>query len=180
MNLSDLSLEEAIKLGFITRGSWNNDDWGYPLPMWRNALNFAEEKHKECNSTYISKKDEIRSGKIVPYIVFIKKLISFLSGEVHLTDDYILTIAALYNITDKTNCTVAELENLFGKDIADDVIELNKGNNETLSQYITGCMANKNGYMLICVLLSVMLIEEEEVDICPFESWEDDYHIIRI
>ena len=42
MDLSNLTLEEALQKGIITKGRWNDSEWEVDEPEWRSALKFAK------------------------------------------------------------------------------------------------------------------------------------------
>ena len=176
MDLSDLTLEEALQKGIITKGRWNDPDWEVDEPEWRKALRFAEKYHAEAGSTYMDKSGNIRFGKETPYFKFIQGVLGILYGEVNLVNEDLLTIAALYKILELTACEEKTIEKEFDKDILESVKLLQNGNRFTFGerlQYLAELDAPR-GQKLTYIFLAVKLMEERVIDICPLESWEKD------
>lgn len=46
MSLKDISLDEVISKGIITKGAWNSDDWDVTMPIWKKA----QELFEVCNA----------------------------------------------------------------------------------------------------------------------------------
>lgn len=176
MDLSNLTLEEALQKGIITKGRWNDPEWEVDEPEWRNALKFAKKYHTEGGSTYIDKSVDIRSGKETPYIRFIQELLNILINEAHFVDDELLTIAALYNILSLTACETKTLEQKFDQEVVDSVKQLQMENKLTFGEQLEylATMESPDGSRLTCIFLAVKLLKERVTDLCPLDSWEKD------
>ena len=37
MSLNDISLDEALSKGIITKGAWNSDYWDVSMPIWKKS-----------------------------------------------------------------------------------------------------------------------------------------------
>lgn len=168
MNEKDMTAEESLKQGVITRGKWNDDD------NWEKAFTKAEQYHAMAESMYTDKSKEIRTGIQKPYIRFIQGMIKILIEEAHIQDEMILTVAAFYDITVRTTYARSLIEAEFGADIAEMVQILRRNKNEKIRTYIARCAEQEHACSLVCILLAVLLQEERVSDICPFESWEED------
>lgn len=178
MDLSKLSLEEALKLGIITRGSWNNDDYepfDFDREKYQKVFAFAKQKHTECRSIFVT---DIRTGESVPYITVIENTLNILSKEAHICDYTAWRTVALYNITVKTDCKLSVLEKLVEYEVCTNINALVHREFESLEEYINRCMnvyekSNHDSLMLICVLLATELAKQRLIKY-PFNSWEED------
>lgn len=175
MNLKDLTAEEALKQGVITRGKWNDDEnWEIEESLWQKAFTMADQYHAMAKSMYTDKSKEIRTGIQEPYIKFIQKMIKILIEEAHIQDEMILTVAAFYDITVRTTYSLPAIEAKFGTDIAEMVQILRRKESENIREYLGRCVEQKHAGSLVCIVLAVLLQEERVIDRCPFESWEED------
>ncbi len=175
MNFKDLTAEEALKRGVITRGKWNDEEnWEMAETLWRKALTVADHYHAMAKSMYTDKSKEIRTGIREPYIKFIQSVIKILIEEAHIQDEMILTVAAFHDITVCTTYSRPVMEAEFGADIAEMVQTLRRNENEKIREYIGRCAKQEHACSLVCIIFAVLLQEERVSDICPFESWEED------
>ncbi len=176
MDLSEMSLEQALQKGVITKSSWNSPDWEVIENEWRKALSFAKKHHAEAGSTYVDKSKEVRAGNETPYISYIQKLLKILINEVHIANDNTLAIAALYNVLSLTDCEVNALEQEFDLEIVDGVKHLDMIKNMTFEEQLTNLIAleSPQNSSLTYIFLAVKLLDERVTDICPFDSWETD------
>lgn len=93
---------------------------------WVRALEFAKEKHEG------QKRDE---G--TPYYEHIKGVMEILIKEANTREDEVLTVAALHDILEDTECTYEQLKEEFGQSVADCVQLLTKDseNGQTFEEY---------------------------------------------
>lgn len=75
---------------------------------WKEALEFAKIKHE----------GQTRDDGITPYYEHLKGVMNILVNETGIEYDEILTVAALHDILEDTDCTYEELEEKFGEDVA--------------------------------------------------------------
>lgn len=175
LDLSELTLEEALEKGIITIGSWNKEEWDIQMPEWRRALELAEEYHEKAGSTYTDKTKELQGGTKKPYIGFIQELLRILINEVHLQNDDILTAAALYNIFKMTDCDRAFLVQEFGGKIVERVELLQTKEKETFGEQLKRlALMEENVPMVTYIFLAVKLLEERVTDRCPLGDWTED------
>ena len=106
----------------------DNEGWG-ELPqtqMWKEALEFARRKHE----------GQLRDEG-TPYFEHIKGTMEILINEANTRADEVLTVAALHDILEDTDCTYEELKAKFGKRVADCVqlLTLDGENGQTFEDY---------------------------------------------
>lgn len=87
-----------------------NDGWvEFPTTYtWAKALEFAKEKHE----------GQVRDEG-TPYYEHIKGTMEILVKEANTQEDEVLTVAALHDILEDTECTYDELKEKFGQRVAD-------------------------------------------------------------
>ena len=178
MDLSRLSTEEALRLGVITRGSWNDEGWetfDSDREEYERVIDFARQKHSESGSVFVT---DIRTGTSVPYMTVIENALKILSSEANIHNYNAWKTAALYNITVKTDCKISDFEKMVDYDVCTNVKALVIREFESLDTYINRCLTvreetNHKAHMLICVLLSAELAKQRLIKY-PFESWEED------
>lgn len=114
-----------------------NEGWESLLSKtqnWRKALEFTKQKHNRQTET--------------PSLEHIKGIMGVLVTECNITDDMILTIAALNNVLNDTDCTKRELEQNFGKITADCVDLLTQKDGQSSLDYSKQVFTNEE-YLLI-------------------------------
>lgn len=110
---------------------WNNyEEWEIDEPMWKKAINFANKYHTEAGQYRIGK-----DGKKIPYITHIYEVMKILINEANISSDKMLTVAALHDTIEDTSCTFKDIEENFGKEIAEAVQILSKGDNQPFDEY---------------------------------------------
>ena len=82
---------------------WNNDEeWKIDSePMWKRAVDFANKYHTKAGQYRIGK-----NGEKFPYITHIQEVMRILINEAKITDDEVLTVAALHDVIEDTECTL--------------------------------------------------------------------------
>lgn len=87
-----------------------NEGWeDFPSThTWAKALEFAKEKHE----------GQVRDEG-TPYYEHIKGTMEILVKEANTQEDEVLTVAALHDILEDTDCTYEELKERFGERVAD-------------------------------------------------------------
>ena len=114
-----------------------NEDWEeFPKTrMWEEALKFSKEKHK----------GQLRDEGI-PYYEHIKGVIEILIKEAGTTEDEILTVAALHDVFEDTDCTYDELKDKFGQRVADCVKLLTRDeeHGQTFEEYAKNIFENED------------------------------------
>lgn len=128
MNLSNLSEEELYSI---------NENWKY-LPKthnWIKALELAKEKHE----------GQLRDEG-TPYFTHLLGTVEILIKEANILEDDVLTVAALHDILEDTDCTYEELKEIFGKDVADSVKLLTRDskNGQLFEDYAKTIFENQN------------------------------------
>ena len=183
MDLSKLTIDQALQAGVITHGKWNDSDWNIMEPEWKIALRLAEKYHLEAGNTYIDKSNNRLAGEKAPYIHFIKELLNVLVNEAHITSDDILTTAALYHILSMTTCEAEALARKISPEIVEDVKLLDTIADMEFGEQVKSLAVLEaiKGQYLNCIFLAAKLVEESRIDLCPFSSWEEDIpHYIQI
>lgn len=99
---------------------------------WKRALEFAKQKHE----------GQFRDEG-VPYFEHIKGVMEILINEAGTFDDTILTIAALHDVLEDTDCTYEELKAEFGENIADGVNVLTRQPGQSFEDYAKGIFTNQ-------------------------------------
>ncbi len=102
---------------------------------WTRALEFAKEKHKGQT------RDE---G--TPYYEHINGTMEILIKEANTTEDEVLTVAALHDILEDTDCTYDELKENFGQRVADCVqlLTWDWKNGQTFEEYAKTIFENQD------------------------------------
>lgn len=176
MKLNEPSAEEALEKGVITDDPWNDELCDTHMPVWKRALEVAGKYHEKVRNTYTDKTQELRRGTDKPYIVFIQKLLNILINEANLLGDDILTVAALYNILEMTDCDRTNIVRKFGEEIVEQIEALQTEEGETFGNQLARLvsMDDQKGALVTYVFLAVKLLEERVTDLCPFEDWRED------
>lgn len=93
---------------------------------WKRALEFAKEMHEG------QKRDE---G--TPYYEHIKGVMEILIKEANTIEDEVLTVAALHDVLEDTECTYERLKEEFGQSVADCVQLLTRDeeNGQSFEEY---------------------------------------------
>ena len=110
---------------------WNNyDEWDLDEPMWKEAVDFANKYHSKSGQYRIGK-----NGEKLPYMTHIYEVMKILTDEANVTSDKVLTVAALHDVIEDTECTYENVEEVFGKDIADAVNLLTRKEGQSFDEY---------------------------------------------
>lgn len=118
---------------------WNNDEeWDVRQPMWKKAIDFANKYHTKAGQYRIGKNDEK-----LPYITHIQEVMRILINEAKITSDNILTVAALHDVLEDTECTYEELEETFGAHIAEPVDLLTRKEGQPFDEYAKNIFTNE-------------------------------------
>ena len=118
---------------------WNNDEeWDVKQPMWKKAVDFANKYHTKAGQYRIGK-----NGEKLPYITHIQEVMRILINEVKITSDNILTVAALHDVLEDTECTYEELEETFGTHIAEPVDLLTRKKGQPFDEYAKNIFTNE-------------------------------------
>lgn len=118
---------------------WNNDEeWDVKQPMWKRAVDFANKYHTKAGQYRIGKK-----GEKLPYIIHIQETMRILINEAKITSDNILTVAALHDVLEDTECTYEEIEKEFGTHIAEAVNLLTRKDGQTFDEYARNIFTNE-------------------------------------
>ena len=101
---------------------------------WKRALEFAKEKHEGQT------RDE---G--TPYYEHIKGVMEILIKEANTREDEVLTVAALHDVLEDTECTYEEIDAIFGQNVADCVKLLTRDskNGQTFEEYAKAIFENE-------------------------------------
>lgn len=101
--------------------------------IWKKALEFAKKKHE----------GQFRDEG-VPYFEHIKGVMEILINETNTYDDIVLTIAALHDVLEDTDCTYEELEKIFGSNIAGSVNLLTRKEGQSFDEYAKNIFENED------------------------------------
>lgn len=100
---------------------------------WKKALEFAKVKHE----------GQFRDEG-VPYFEHIKGVMEILIKETNTFDDTVLTIAALHDVLEDTDCTYEELKRIFGTTVADSVDLLTRKPGQSFDEYAKAIFENED------------------------------------
>lgn len=119
---------------------WNNDEeWEIDSePMWKRAVDFANKYHTKAGQYRIGKNEEK-----LPYITHIQEVMRILINEAKITDDEVLTVAALHDVIEDTECTFEIVKEEFGEDIAEAVDLLSRKEGQTFDEYSKNIFTNQ-------------------------------------
>lgn len=111
--------------------NWNNyEEWEIGEPMWKKAIDFANKYHTKACQYRIGK-----NGEKIPYITHIYEVMRILTNEANITSDTVLTVAALHDTIEDTDCTFEDIEKEFGTDIAEAVNLLSRKEGQDFDEY---------------------------------------------
>lgn len=111
--------------------NWNNyEDWEIDEPTWKKAVDFANKYHTKANQYRIGK-----NGERLPYITHIYGVMKILTSEANITSDKVLTVAALHDVIEDTECTYQDVASVFGEDIAKAVDLLSRKEGQPFEEY---------------------------------------------
>lgn len=101
---------------------------------WRKALEFAKQKHE----------GQVRDQG-TPYFEHIKGVMEILIKEGNTREDEVLTVAALHDILEDTDCRYDELKENFGSRVADAVqlLTWDWENGQSFEDYAKGIFENE-------------------------------------
>ena len=108
----------------------------YQCQYGKKALSFAEYHYKTQSVSFIDRSKEVRTGTKQPYIIFVNKILKCLMDEANLCGDRILTIAALYKLTELTKATLGQIRNEFGDSLENSIKQLIRHESETFPSYV--------------------------------------------
>lgn len=111
--------------------NWNNyEEWDIEEPMWKKAVDFANRYHTKAGQYRIDK-----NGEKIPYITHIYEVMRILTNEANITSDKVLTVAALHDVIEDTECTFEDVAKTFGEDIAEAVQLLSRNEGQPFDEY---------------------------------------------
>lgn len=111
--------------------NWNNyDEWEIDEPTWKKAVDFANKYHTKSGQYRIGK-----NGEKLPYITHIYEVMKILTNEANITSDKVLTVAALHDVIEDTECTFEDVAKEFGEDIAEAVDLLSRKDGQSFDEY---------------------------------------------
>lgn len=118
---------------------WNNDDeWNIKQPKWKRAVDFANKYHTKSGQYRIGK-----NGERLPYITHIYGVMKILINEAKITSDDVLTVAALHDVVEDTDCTLEKIKEEFGEDIAKAVDLLTRKEGQLFAEYAENIFSNQ-------------------------------------
>lgn len=119
--------------------NWNNDDeWDIKEPKWKRAVDFANKYHTASGQYRIGK-----NGEKLPYMTHIHEVMKILTSEAKITSDDVLTVAALHDVVEDTECTLDEIKEEFGEDIAECVDLLTRKEGQPFDDYAKRIFTNE-------------------------------------
>lgn len=111
--------------------NWNNyNEWEIDEPTWKKAVDFANKYHTESGQYRIGK-----NGEKLPYITHIYEVMKILTNEANITSDKVLTVAALHDVIEDTECSFGDVAKAFGEDIAEAVDLLSRKDGQAFDEY---------------------------------------------
>lgn len=110
-----------------------NEGWeDFPQGQtWKKALEFAKKKHE----------GQLRDEG-VPYFEHIRAVMEILIHEANTFDDTILTIAALHDVIEDTDCTYNDIKEAFGENVANAVNLLTRKKGQPFDEYAKAIFEN--------------------------------------
>lgn len=121
---------------------------------WSEAINFAEKYSLQA---------ERNDMKEQPYTSFVIEVLKKLAIE-GMQNDLIYMVAALYNLTELTDCCIEDIAEEFGGDIAHLLEEVNQQENRNLLQQL-GCYRYRldtfRENLFVNILLATKICEKE-------------------
>ena len=118
---------------------WNNyDEWDLDEPMWKKAVDFANKYHSKSGQYRIGK-----NGEKLPYMTHIYAVMKILTDEANITSDKVLTVAALHDVVEDTECTIEDVKEEFGEDIAEAVDLLTRKEGQSFDEYAERIFTSK-------------------------------------
>ncbi len=119
--------------------NWNNyEEWDIEEPMWKKAVDFANQYHTKAGQYRIGK-----NGEKLPYITHIYEVMKILTNEANITSDKVLTVAALHDTIEDTECTFEDIEVEFGTDIAEAVNLLSRKDGQPFDEHARNIFTSK-------------------------------------
>ena len=110
---------------------WNDEkNWDIKDPMWKHAIDFANKYHMKAGQYRIGK-----NGEKLPYITHIQEVMRILINEANIKSYDVLTVAALHDVLEDTECDYDSLKIEFGEYIADAVELLTRKEGESFEEY---------------------------------------------
>ena len=118
---------------------WNNyDEWDLDEPSWKKAVDFANKYHSKSGQYRIGK-----NGEKLPYMTHIYAVMKILTDEANITSDKVLTVAALHDVVEDTECTIEDVKEEFGEDIAEAVDLLTRKEGQSFDEYAERIFTSK-------------------------------------
>lgn len=119
--------------------NWNNyEEWDIEESMWKKAVDFANKYHTKAGQYRIGK-----NGEKIPYITHIYEVMKILTNEANITSDKVLTVAALHDTIEDTECTFEDIAREFGEDIAEAVELLSRDDGQPFDEYAEKIFTSK-------------------------------------
>lgn len=118
---------------------WNDEkNWDIKEPVWRQAIDYAHNYHTKAGQYRIS-----RSGEKIPYITHIQEVMRILINEANIKSYDILTVTALHDVLNGTDCTLENVRSDFGNYIAGAVDLLTIKENQSYDEYTKSIFTSK-------------------------------------
>lgn len=110
---------------------WNDEkNWDIKEPTWKRAITYANKYHTEAGQYRIGK-----NGEKLPYITHIQEVMRILINEANLKSYDVLTVTALHDVIEDTECSYQDIKKEFGEYIADAVELLTRKEGQSFEEY---------------------------------------------
>ena len=155
-----------------TIGKWNdNENYDVYDLGWRNTWCRVSSWYDRCGVTREFKDN----GQIkqMPYSAFVRGVLSVLTDEAKVTDDYTLTLAVLAGVTELTDCSAQELEVFHVSGISEELEAFPCRNTDDSLAYYTEVLSRDCENATLHVLLAQLLFSLKE-ETCPYADWAED------
>lgn len=118
---------------------WNDyENWDMKEPTWKTAIDYANKYHTKAGQFRIGK-----NGEKLPYITHIKEVMRILINEANIKSYDVLTVAALHDVIEDTECSYDDVKRDFGEYIAGAVKLLSKEKGQSAEEYFENIFKSK-------------------------------------
>jgi len=118
---------------------WNDEkNWDIKEPIWKQAIDYANRYHSEAGQFRIGK-----NGEKLPYITHIQEVMRILINEANIKSYDVLTVTALHDVIEDTECSYEDVKKEFGEYIADAVELLTRKEGQSFEEYSEKIFTNE-------------------------------------
>ena len=110
---------------------WNDEkNWDIKEPIWKQAIEYANKYHSAAGQYRIGK-----NGEKLPYITHIQEVMRILIDEANIKSYDVLTVTALHDVIEDTECSYEDVKREYGEYIADAVELLTRKEGQSFEEY---------------------------------------------